>query len=397
LIHLDQFGVTDYKRAESMLQPEPYPTRYPELAKLSLLQKQAAFLGLEDKFYRAPQTTRFEDGPNSTGVMMHASTGSGSDSTGVNDGSKTTTLVTYLSDAWNWGAEMYCTYFNQMFVDLTMTNRFCECEVKYIKKAPKGEGYIVYFAWHGAKRGKFGHLFANDLMWVHAKKFVFLGAGTLGTTEILLRSKQLGLQMSDEVGTRMSGNGDIFAFGYNSDFEVNAMEREHPDPVHPVGPTINGIIDCRDQKNPLDGFVLEEGAACRALVPFLQLMLEISPGAIEHHSTRRSSLQRLLSRQLSKIFGPYYPGGSIQRTQVYLIMSHDSNQANLVLDEKGKPIVKWLGVGRSKHVEYLNGLMASATEGIGGTFINNPFFAFLNKQEVSGLVVNFLSVLTELC
>jgi hypothetical protein len=37
---------------------------------------------------------------------MHASTGSGNDTTGVNDGSKTTTLVTYLSDAWNWGAEM---------------------------------------------------------------------------------------------------------------------------------------------------------------------------------------------------------------------------------------------------------------------------------------------------
>ena len=96
----------DYQRAESMLQPEPYPTSYPELSKLSLLQKQAALLGLEDKFYRPPQTTRFVDGPNSTGVMMHASTGSGSDSTGVNDGSKTTTLVTYLSDAWNWGAEM---------------------------------------------------------------------------------------------------------------------------------------------------------------------------------------------------------------------------------------------------------------------------------------------------
>ena len=96
----------DYDRAASMLQPEPYPTSYPNLAKLSLLGRQATMLGLEDKFYRPPQTTRFEDGPNSTGVVMHASTGSGSDTTGVNDGSKNTTLVNYLSDAWNWGAEM---------------------------------------------------------------------------------------------------------------------------------------------------------------------------------------------------------------------------------------------------------------------------------------------------
>lgn len=222
-------------------------------------------------------------------------------------------------------------------------------------------------------------------MWVHAKKFVFLGAGTLGTTEILLRSKQLGLQMSDAVGTRMSGNGDIFAFGYNTDFEVNAMEREHPDPVHPVGPTINGIIDCRDQENPLDGFVLEEGAVARALVPGLLPLLETTPGAIRSVPRQRSKFQQNLSRKLGKAFGPYQPDGSLQRTQVYLVMSHDSNQANLVLDEKGRPIVKWLGVGRSKHVDYLNSFMARATQQIGGTFINNPFYAFLNQQEVSGM------------
>ena len=50
-------------------------------------------------------------------------------------------------------------------------------------------------------------------MWVHAKKFVFLGAGALGSTEILLRSKEMGLDMSEQVGQHMSGNGDMFAFG----------------------------------------------------------------------------------------------------------------------------------------------------------------------------------------
>lgn len=38
---------------------------------------------------------------------MQASALTGMDSTGVNDGSKSSTLVTYLSDAWNWGAEVY--------------------------------------------------------------------------------------------------------------------------------------------------------------------------------------------------------------------------------------------------------------------------------------------------
>ncbi len=219
-------------------------------------------------------------------------------------------------------------------------------------------------------------------MWVHAKKFVFLGAGTLGTTEILLRSKQLGLSMSETVGTRMSGNGDILAFGYNTDFEANAMEREgeHVDPTHPVGPTITGVIDCRDQENPLDGFVLEEGAVPSALVTGLQTFLEAMSHKVYPDT---SKYRRFVSRKLSRLFGPYYPGGSMQRTQTYLVMSHDSNQANLSLNPNGEPILRWRGVGRSQHVSYLNDLMAKATNSVGGTFIHNPFFALFGEQQVS--------------
>jgi choline dehydrogenase-like flavoprotein len=179
-----------------MLQPERYPDSYPNLKKLDFLEHQAKLMGWENKFYRVPQTTRFAAGPNHTGVYMNASTLTGMDATGINDGSKSTTLVTYLSDAWNWGAEL-----------------FCECEVRHIEKAPDREGYIVYFAWHGSERDEFKDVFYADLMWVHAKKFVFVGAGSLASTEILLRSRQMGMEISDDVGTEMSGNGDMLAFG----------------------------------------------------------------------------------------------------------------------------------------------------------------------------------------
>lgn len=79
-------------------------------------------------------------------------------------------------------------------------------------EAPSREGYIIWFAWHSQKRGQFKSLY-DDLMWVHVKKMVFFGAGSLGTTEILLRSKQLGLDMSDDLGTGMSGNRDMLGFG----------------------------------------------------------------------------------------------------------------------------------------------------------------------------------------
>lgn len=179
-----------------MLQPEEYPADWPKLNKLEMLQKQAEALGMGDKFRRVQQTTRFKNGPNAAGVEMSPSALTGQDVTGLNDPSKNTTLVTYIADAWNWGAEI-----------------FCESEVRYITKAPGREGYIIYFAWHGRNRGHFKANLHGDLMWIHAKKAVFLGAGAIGTTEILLRSKDMGLKMSDQVGQNMSGNGDILAFG----------------------------------------------------------------------------------------------------------------------------------------------------------------------------------------
>jgi cholesterol oxidase len=38
---------------------------------------------------------------------------------------------------------------------------------------------------------------------------VFLAAGTLGTNEILLRSRAYGLKVSDRLGKGFSGNGDV--------------------------------------------------------------------------------------------------------------------------------------------------------------------------------------------
>jgi hypothetical protein len=298
-----------YKKVEEVLEPEVYPDDWPALNKMDMLKKQAEKLGMADKWKKVRQTTRFRNGPNSCGVEMSQSTLTGQDATGVNDNSKTTTLVTYLADAWNWGADM-----------------FCECEVRHIEKAKDREGFIVFFAWHGRNRGLFKANMHGDLMWVHAKKAVFLGAGAIASTEILLRSKAMGLEMSSLVGQNMSGNGDILAFGYNTDEEVNAIGRPVPSPYDPVGPTITSVIDCRtNNEDPLDGFVIEEGAVPHALAHFLQVMLDTLPGSLEPGD--ENLMQRTkaaLARYGSRFLGPYFQGGATDNTQIYLIMSHDS-------------------------------------------------------------------------
>ena len=49
---------------------------------------------------------------------------------------------------------------------------------------------------------------------------VVLAAGPLGSTEILLRSRELGLPVSDRLGHGFSGNGDVLAFAYDTDEPV---------------------------------------------------------------------------------------------------------------------------------------------------------------------------------
>ncbi|GME65013.1 putative glucose-methanol-choline oxidoreductase protein [Neofusicoccum parvum] len=359
-----------YDRARTMLQPTEYPESYPPLEKLSVLQKQAKALYQEQNFKRVPQTTFFHNGLNNAGVMMKASTGSGQDCTGVNDGSKNSVLMNYLPDAWNHGAEI-----------------FCECEVRYIREDPSGNGYIIFYAWHGDGRAAFKNAIYSDLMWVRAKEVCFLGAGSIGSTEILLRSQRQGLTMSDYVGTKMSGNGDILAFGYNTDECVNSIGSEKPR-SHPAGPTITGVIDNRDEKtspNVLDGHVIEEGAIPESLAAVFQYMLEGSPdkifpskwGIIEQ-------LRHFASRTQARLpfVGPYLPGSSVNRTQTYLIMSHDSNEANLSL-ENDKPYLEFLGVGRTRHVKKLNETLARATNAIGGTMINSPFYTYFGQKEIT--------------
>lgn len=172
-------------------------------------------------------------------------------------------------------------------------------------------------------------------------------------------------------------------YRYNTDHTVNGVGRPHPSPQNPVGPCITGIIDNRDgHNNPLDGYVIEEGTIPKALAPFMQAMLDMMPGSISNEETLVDQAHAKLARWGSRLLGPYFKKGAIERTQVYLIMSHDSNQAVLTLKDD-KPELEFLGVGRSDHVKKLNDILAKATKAVGGTLVQNPFFALLGQQQVT--------------
>lgn len=169
-----------------MLQPSPYPEDHPRLLKLEAIQTQAEWLGKAVSFYRTPLTTFFRRERNHVGVMMQENCGSGNESTGLDDGSKNTVATTYLADAWNWGAEI-----------------FCGCEVRYIEQEPNQEGYVVYFAWHGRGRSAFGEEVKTQLFWVKA----------VGLVTSIYQPALIGCHYLERVvfpwGWRFGDNGDL--------------------------------------------------------------------------------------------------------------------------------------------------------------------------------------------
>lgn len=110
-----------------------------------------------------------------------------------------------------------------------------------------------------------------------------------------------------------------------------------PSPYHPIGPCINGIIDNRaGHANPLDGYVIEEGTLPKALAPFLQAMLELLPGSVKPTGEGIfGKFKANLARIGSTFLGPYFRKGAMEKTQVYLIMSHDSECIALI------PLTMW--------------------------------------------------------
>ena len=127
----------------------------------------------------------------------------------------------------------------------------------------------------------------------------------------------------------------------------------------------------------LDGYVIEEGAIPSSLAPVLQTLLESLPGKKHGVYGVKERLRHLQSRTEALLFGPYSPGSSVNRTQTYLIMSHDSNEAILKL-QNDHPYLQFLGVGRTERVKELNDTLVKASEAIGGTLIPSPFYAGMN-------------------
>jgi cholesterol oxidase len=354
-----------YELAREMLRPTEYkfktdPGKFPPIAKISALEKSAAHLGAE--FYPPPINVNFEKltkDTNHVGVEQHPCVGCGDCMSGCNYRAKNTVLMNYLPDARNYGADI-----------------FTEVSVRYIER--KDDRWLVHYQLLHTGREKFD----APTMFVSAD-IVVLGAGTLGSTEILLRSKHNGLSLSSRVGENFSGNGDVLAFGYNCDDEINGIGFGHRSPQgrQKVGPCITGIIDMRKQPQLSDSMVIEEGSIAGAFAVFLPKLFAAAAALLgKDTDDGMEDRARELRREFESLtLGAYR--GAVRHTQTMMAMSHDDAKGRLFLDDN-RLRISWPNVGVQPNFARADDKIGEATAALGGTYLKNPMSSQVMGQDL---------------
>ena len=209
-----------YDRVEEMMNVQKYPLGeppYSDTPKTNAFREAAEELGLDWK--RPPLAVTFgnegerpvpgapidEPEGNLHGRSRQTCRLCGECDIGCNYGSKNTLDFNYLSAAEREGADLRTLH-----------------EVRSFRPREEG-GYEVTYVEHDLDReGEAVDTRRLDRQTLTADRLI-LGAGTLGSTFLMLRSQEHLPGLSDALGTRFCGNGDLLGF---------AMDAEEPDPVH---------------------------------------------------------------------------------------------------------------------------------------------------------------------
>lgn len=346
-----------FVRARAMLQPRPTPDE-PALLKMAMMEKSAAALGA--KLDRPPLHIAFEETINPANVLQPACTLCGDCCAGCNVGAKTTVQLSYIADAYQHGAEI-----------------FTEFTVRTVARQDDG-------IWRVTLRPtdlENDTAQTEDRDIVVLASTVILAAGTLGTTEILLRSRQAGLALSDQLGHHFTGNGDSLSMGYNCDQPANNIGVGDPPKVdvEPVGPAVAGLIDLRGTDDVDDGIALVEAALPSAMAPLLPATL--AAGHLPFGEDTDGGLQDELNefgRALQSLMMGSY-SGAVRNSQAYLGIGHD-NRSGVMTLSNDQIAISWPDAGAQKVFGDLDQAFRTAIAAVGGSLLKNP----LSKPGLGG-------------
>jgi cholesterol oxidase len=346
-----------YDRVEAMMKPQRYPVGeepYAATPKTRLLGKAGEELGLDVQ--HPPLAVTFanegrppvpgeeieEPDPNLHGAKRYTCRLVGECDVGCNWGAKNTLDYTYLSAAERQGAELRT-----------------RAEVRSLAPA-EGGGYRIGYVVHP---GREEHTVSADRL--------VLSAGTLGTTFLLLRNRGAFPGLSDRLGTRFCGNGDLLTFAVGC--------RETTDPAR--GPVITTAIRYPDELDGGEGrgFYIEDAG-----VPeFVNWLVQATdaPGSLRRAMTAlwRVLRQRLsgdphsnLSAEVAGLLG----GGRLSSSYLPLLgMGRDLPDGTMSLTKSGYLDVDWQTRGSRRYFERLRSESHRLAETLGAErVVDNPIW-----------------------
>lgn len=232
-----------YGTVEKMMGATPYPldqVPFDDTPKTHAMQDAAAELGLECTL--PPLAVSFAGQPGGTpalslpiadpsygnihGVGRRTCRLCGECDIGCNEGAKNSLDHTYLSAAAHHGADIRTSH-----------------EVKALRPRAGG-GYEVDYVHHDDLTAKKSR---PPVQTITCDRLI-LGAGTYGTTFLLLKSRDAFPGLSDALGTRFSGNGDLLTF------LLRATDRNRVRPLNASrGPVITTAIRLPDELDGVPG------------------------------------------------------------------------------------------------------------------------------------------------
>jgi len=328
-----QDGLLDegYARAARWLRPAGHE-RAREMTKFQAFDAASAALGTPP--VSPSVTVSFEANVNPAGIEQPACTLCGDCCGGCNVGAKNTVALTYLPDAVHHGAEIYT-----------------ELRVSHLTKQSDQSWRVVVERLDGQSPKE------GERQVVVEAPIVVLAAGTLGSTEILLRSREKGLAVSNRLGCRFSANGDIIAFGYGAKRPVNAIGVGHPARIEglEVGAAVTGQITIEDPESLANEIRIQEGAMPSALAPVLPVMF-VPNG-------------RLLGALSALVKGVYK--GPFAGLQTFFAVSHDAAAGRFHLDGD-RLVLSWPGAKDQAVYRRLDAVLSALVEKAGGSYVKNP-------------------------
>lgn len=248
---------------------------------------------------------------NRHGLLQRPCSMCGDCITGCNVGAKNTLTTNYLPRAKRNGTQIYT-----------------QMEVRYLERCDFG--WRVHFTYWCEDENRIYPV--NHCV---TASNVILGAGSLGSTEILLRSRERGLSISCQTGQKWSTNGDGLGFLRKADTCPNAVGYGAYDTaMPPVGPTVQTTSFWNETGAFEDRLLIQEGAVPRAMANF---------------------------------FGLLFGNPDLDNTLVTLAVGHDESNGRIVLQDN-RATVHWPGLKDARHRKNLQKAIQSFAEAHGAQY-----------------------------